>query len=139
MSLCGSLQFKVYLLFCLVSVLGLRLSVALLRAIFRLRSEGRRRRSLELNHVEVVEWHEVTVAAEDVHEAFGVLDCAVAVASGGLSSLDEAKFTLMCVLCGFVPVCVVKAACSLSLLVVDVKALVGVLDDEGVTHRNRGG
>jgi len=99
-------------------------------------SKGRRLRSLKLNHIEIIEWHEVTIASKDVHESFGVLNCAVAVASGGLSSLDEAKFTLMCVLCGFVPVCVIKATCSLSFLVVNVKALVGVLDDEGVTHRN---
>lgn len=96
------------------------------------------RRSLELNHVEVVKWHEVAVAAEDVHEALGILDCAVAVARGGLPALDEAEFTLMCVLCGVVTVCVVEATRSLSLLVVRLKALVGVLNDERIAHGNGG-
>ena len=79
----------------------------------------------------------MSVAAEDVHESFGILDCAVSIARGGLPSWDEAKFTLMCVLCGIVPICVVEAACSLPPLIVGVEALVGVLDDEGISHRNR--
>lgn len=99
-------------------------------------SEDRRPRSLKLNHVEIVEWHEVAIAAEDVHEALGVLNRAVAVARRGLPALDEAEFTLMCVLCGVMAVCVVEASCSLSLLVVHLKALVGILDDERVAHRN---
>lgn len=88
-------------------------------------------RSIELNHVEVVEWHEVSVASEDVHETSGVLDRTVAVASCWLSAVDETEFTLMCLLCAVMPVGAHARCLSLAHdLVVSVKALVGVLDDE---------
>lgn len=134
---CESFQFKVYLLFVLLPSLVSAPQRSLLRASSSALSEDRRPRSLKLNHVKIVEWHEVAVAAEDVHKALGVLNRAVAVACCGLPALNKAKFTLMCVLCGVMAVCIVETSCSLSLLVVDLKALVGILDDERVAHRNR--
>ena len=98
-----------------------------------------RRRSVELQHVEVVEWHEVPIAAEDIHVTLGVLDRTVTVASGWLPALDETKFTLMCLLRALVESGVREPALSLSLLhalVVRVKALVGILDNERAGHRD---
>ena len=89
--------------------------------------------SLELNHVQVVEWHEVTITAEDVHVALGVDDADVAVTSGGLSAADETKFVFVDRGVGVVPSAELPSL--LHLLVVLVERLVGVLDQERVHHR----
>lgn len=89
--------------------------------------------SLELNHVQVVEWHEVTITAEDVHVALGVDDADVAVTSGGLSAADETKFVFVARGVGVVPSAELPSL--LHLLVVLVERLVGVLDQERVHHR----
>ena len=99
--------------------------------------EGGAARSSEFEHVEVVEWHEVPIATEDIHVALGVLHGTVAVASSGLPALDETKFTLMCLLRAFVQSRAGQSALGLALLhalVISVETLVGILNNEGAGH-----
>ena len=88
--------------------------------------------SLELNHVQVVERHQMSVTAKDVHVALGVDDGNMSITSSRLDSSDEAKFVLVSV-CGVMVVHAVLLS-LLHLLGVLVEALVGVLDDESVHH-----
>ena len=97
------------------------------RSIYRL--------SLELNHVQVVERHKVSVTSEDVHVALGVDDRDVAIAGRGLSASNQAKFVLV-VVCRIM-VEPAKLLPLLHLLMVLVEALVGVLNNERVHHCNR--
>ena len=51
--------------------------------------------SLQPDHVQVVERHQMPVTAEDVHVSLRIDDTDVAVTRSWLSSTDEAKFVLV--------------------------------------------
>ena len=91
--------------------------------------------SLKLDHVQVIERHEVSITAEDVHVAFRVDNADVTIACRWLGSTDEAKFVFVVVR----RVVIVRHAELLPLLhglVVGVEAVVRVLNDERVHHRH---
>ncbi len=91
--------------------------------------------SLELNHVQVIERHKVSITTEDVHVSFRVDNADVSITCCWLGSTNEAKFVF--VVCS--SVVVVGHSKLLSLfhgLVVRVEAVVSVLDDKRVHHRH---
>ena len=89
--------------------------------------------SVQFDHVQVVERHEVSVAAENVHEALGVDHADVAVTSRRFGTSDEAEFVLVMV-CSALVVRSKVLLSLLHLLVVQVKAVVRILNDERVHH-----
>lgn len=91
--------------------------------------------SLQLDHVQVVERHQVSVAAKDVHVAFGVDEADVTVAGRRSSASDQAKFVF--VLVRGVVVVRSKLLSLLHLLVVQVEAVICILNDERAHHRHR--
>ena len=88
---------------------------------------------LELNHVQVIERHKMPITSEDVHVAFGVDDRNMAITSSGLGTSDQAKFVFVA---GSVVIETAKLLSLFHLLVILIKAMVSVLDDEGVHHRH---
>ena len=89
--------------------------------------------SLELDHVQVIERHQVSITAEDVHVAFRVDNADVTIACRWLGSTDEAKFVFV-VSCRVVIVRHAELLPLLHRLVVGVEAMVRVLDNERVHH-----
>mmetsp|Transcript_5309 Transcript_5309/g.7102 ORF Transcript_5309/g.7102 Transcript_5309/m.7102 type:complete len:253 (+) Transcript_5309:53-811(+) len=90
--------------------------------------------SHQLDHVQVVEGHKVSVAAEDVHESLGVDHGNVAVTGRRFGASDQAKFVF--VLLRRVVVIGTKLLALLHLLVVQIEAVVRILNDKGVHHRD---
>ena len=63
----------------------------------------------------------------------------MSVPSSWFMPINKAKFTLLCLMCGVMAVCVWENSCLFSLfhaLVILVEAMVCVLDNKRVTHRN---
>lgn len=73
------------------------------------------------------------ITSEDVHVAFGVDDRNMAITSSGLGTSDQAKFVFVA---GSVVIETTKLLSLFHLLVILIKALVSVLDDECVHHRH---
>ena len=97
--------------------------------------------SLELDHVQVVEGHQMPVSAENVHETLRIHHSAVPVAGRRSLVVNKSKLgglsKASCILVRLAGAEV--AGLSLShLLVVCIEALVSVLDQECVLHRNGG-
>lgn len=98
--------------------------------------------SLELDHVQVVERHEMPVSAEHVHETLRIYHCAVPITGSRSLSVNKSKLGGLSVgRCVLVRVAGAKVpSLSLShLLVVSIEALVSILDQECVLHGNGGG
>ena len=89
--------------------------------------------SAQLDHIQVVERHEMSVSTEDIHVALGIDETDVSVTCCRLGPSDEAEFVFVSSSC----IITAKLLSSLlHLLVVLVEALVGVLDEECVHHCN---
>ena len=93
----------------------------------------------QLYHIKVVKWHLVAVSTEDVHEAVLVHISGVSITSSGTAS-NHTEFGL----CHWVVSSRHgEALSSLSafahLLVVGVEGVIGILNDERLLHRDRGG
>ena len=77
----------------------------------------------------------MSVTTEDVHVALGVNDADVAIAGRWFGASNQAKFIFVVLRSIMV---VPKLLPLLHLMVILVKALVSVLDDEGIHHCNGG-
>lgn len=91
-----------------------------------------RPRSLQLNHIQVVERHVVSIPSEDIHESLRIDACRVSISGGWLI----ANYQLGCLLGVFL----LSLGQSLWFLgdvtAIFLKGLISVLDDETVHHWN---
>lgn len=92
--------------------------------------------SLQLDHVQVVERHQVSITAENVHVALRINDRNMAVTGRGLCASDQTEFVFV-VMCSIMVVGATELLSFLHLLMIQVEALVGILNDERVHHGHR--
>jgi len=92
--------------------------------------------SLQLDHVQVVERHQMSITAENVHVALRINDRNMAVTGRGLCASDQTEFVFV-VMCSIMVVGATELLSFLHLLMIQVEALVGILNDERVHHGHR--
>lgn len=90
--------------------------------------------SLESDHIQVVEWHVMSVTAKHVHVASGINDSRVAITGSWACTFNEAGLLWTSFL--------VQGFLSLQFgdqFAVNFEAFISVLDDERVLHAHGGG
>lgn len=92
---------------------------------------------VQSNGVQIVEGHLVTVTAEDEHATFAVKSGSVAIAGVGFASFHESGASLFHGVVGSGGH--TGGAATAHALVVHIKRLIGIFNDETVLHGDRGG